>query len=63
MQSLVRSFCVVIINNQITNNIANGGNWAIGGGIEIEEDINVSVIGNEISYNEVNGSGSNGEFT
>jgi hypothetical protein len=54
---------VEIRNNQITHNIGNGDNWAIGGGIEIEVEMNVSVIGNEISYNEVNGSGINGEFT
>jgi hypothetical protein len=54
---------VEIINNQITYNVATGGTWAIGGGIEIEEKMNVSVIGNEISNNEVNGSGVTGEFT
>ena len=45
---------VVIKNNQITHNITNGNNYALVGGVSIEEGTNGSIIGNEISYNKLN---------
>lgn len=48
---------VMILSNQITHNVGNG-NWALGGGVDIESTMNASITGNKISDNELNGMGS-----
>jgi hypothetical protein len=45
---------VTIKDNHITHNVANGGNYAVGGGVDIEYGMSASIIDNEISFNTLN---------